>query len=110
LTPEKPAKFFQNVFTFSTVLSHKLWISIWKGRVLAKKRKLKINYELEYYAAFDWRGNILDATIKRTKTESVEALKRFNPPVAGHPYDYEVLPIMIGIDTRQSQQELFKDI
>ena len=35
---------------------------------------------------------------KRTKTESVEALKRFNPPVTGHPYDYEVLPIMIGID------------
>ena len=77
---------------------------------MAKKRKLKINYELEYYAAFDWRGNILDATIKRTKIESLEALHRFNPPVFGQAYDYEVLPVMIGIDTRESQQELFKDV
>jgi len=44
---------------------------------LAKNRKLKINYELEYYAAFDWRGNILDATIKRTKTESMDGFKTF---------------------------------
>lgn len=73
------------------------------------KKTMKINYELEYYAAFDRRGQLLTATINTDKMESVKALERFNPRVEGHSYDYEVLPIMIGIDTRQSQQELFKD-
>jgi hypothetical protein len=77
---------------------------------LVKNRKIKIDYELEYYAAFDWRGNILDGTIKRTREESALALRRFNPPVAGHPYDFEVLPVMIGIDTRESQKDLFKNL
>jgi len=81
-----------------------------ENRDNGKKNKIKINYELEYYAAFDWRGNILDATIKRTKDEATAALHRFNPPIVSHDYIYEVLPIMIGIDTRQSQQELFKDV
>jgi hypothetical protein len=73
------------------------------------KKSLKINYELEYYAAFDWRGNLLTATIKKTRGEATEALQRFNPQIPGQDYPYEVLPIMIGVDTRQSQQELFKD-
>jgi hypothetical protein len=77
---------------------------------MTRKRGQKINYELEYYAAFSKRGNILDGTIKRTKNESLEALHRFNPPLEGHPYGFEVLPVMIGLDTRESQQELFKHL
>ena len=74
------------------------------------KKATKINYELEYYAAFDRRGHLLTATINKDKMQSIKALERFNPKVEGQPYDFEVLPIMIGIDTRQSQQDLFKDV
>jgi len=71
------------------------------------KAKMKINYELEYYAAFDRRGQLLTATICKDKAEATRRLERFNPRIEGYEYDFEVLPIMIGIDTRESQHELF---
>lgn len=60
---------------------------------LAKKRKNR-----EVFAAFDERGNLLTATIRQTKKEAEDILRKFNPPVDGFSYPYKILPVTLRPD------------
>ncbi len=62
----------------------------------AKRRKKRKN--IEVFAAFDGRGNLLTATIRQTKKEAEDILHRLNPPVDGFSYPYKVLPVTLGPD------------
>ncbi len=72
------------------------------------KKKPKNYREIEAFAAFDDRLNLLYATIRPNKKESEDALRRFNPPVKGFPYPFKVMPISVGVDLNR-QQEFFFD-
>jgi hypothetical protein len=54
--------------------------------------------EIKAFAAFNDRGQILYATIKPTRSETESLLTRFNPPVEGHHYPFQVHPVYIGLD------------
>lgn len=65
---------------------------------MVKHRSKTPQHEVKAYAAFDTRGNLLYATIKPTREDAEEALRRFNPPVSGHSYDFHVLPVSVISD------------
>ena len=62
------------------------------------KAKAKARQEIKCFAAFDDRGNVLYATIRPTKDEAAALLRRFNPPVEGYAYPFQVLPVAIALD------------
>lgn len=71
-----------------------------------KSKKLQNTKEIEAYAAFDQRLNMLYATIKPTKEEAETLMRRFNPPVDEETYTYRVYPVRITIDLNK-QHDLF---
>lgn len=50
------------------------------------------------YAAYDWRGNLLAATLRPSYDEAQELLHRFNPLVAGFDYPYEIRSVDLDKD------------
>ena len=61
--------------------------------------KIKPVESIKGFAAFDSRGEVLWATVRASKDESAALLRRFNPPVEGFDYPWQVLPISITIDS-----------
>ena len=60
------------------------------------------------YAAFDWKGNILTATVTFSKDETLEILNRFNPQVTGFEIPYFIKLISVDQDM-VPQLRLFDD-
>ena len=50
------------------------------------------------YAAFDWKGNILKATVTFSKDETLQILNRFNPQVAGFEIPYHIKLVSVDED------------
>tara|TARA_B100001989_G_scaffold243307_1_gene210887 strand:- start:1223 stop:1468 length:246 start_codon:yes stop_codon:yes gene_type:complete len=74
-----------------------------------KKSKKQDNIkEIEAFAAFDHRLNMLYATIKPTKEEAETLMRRYNPPVDEETYTYRVYPIRVTIDLGK-QHDLFAE-
>ncbi|PCI98737.1 MAG: hypothetical protein COB14_07515 [Alphaproteobacteria bacterium] len=73
------------------------------------KKKQRKTQEIEAYAAFDGRSNILYATIKSSKEASADTLRKFNPPVEGYSYAFKVLPIRISVDLNAQHEIDFEE-
>lgn len=75
---------------------------------MARKHSKK-HKNIEAFAAFDARGNLLSATVRQTKEEADIQLRKFNPPVAGFSYPYKILPITLGADQILQHKFIFDD-
>ncbi len=60
---------------------------------MAKKRKNR-----DVFAAFDVRGYLLTATIRQTKKEAEDILRKLSPPVDGFSYPYKIRPVTLRPD------------
>ena len=72
------------------------------------KSKQNNTKEIEAFAAFDDRLNMLYATIKPTREDAEAQMLRFNPKVEGHNYDFRVFPIRVTIDLGK-QHDMFAE-
>ncbi len=73
-----------------------------------KKTKQQNTKEIEAFAAFDHRLNMLYATIKPTREEAQALMLRFNPQVEGQDYTFRVYPIRVTIDLGK-QHDMFAE-
>ncbi len=76
---------------------------------MSKKKAAPQNTkEIEAFAAFDHRLNMLYATIKPTREEAQALMLRFNPAVDEESYTFRVYPIRVTIDLGK-QHGMFVD-
>ena len=73
-----------------------------------KSKKQDSIKEIEAFAAFDHRLNMLYATIKPLREEAETLMRRYNPPVDEETYTYRVYPIRVTIDLGK-QHDLFAE-
>jgi len=67
-----------------------------------------VSFASHAFAAFDWHGYILKATVQFVESNTEALLKKFNLPVKGFSYPYTIKKISVDQDM-VPQLRLFDD-